>query len=85
MTYRFIALLMFMTAAAHGPAAGAGAPPSFIALAYHNVEDQDPDQKFVGVTTERLIAQLSWLQGNGYHPVTIDELWGMSLAVLKFA
>jgi biofilm PGA synthesis lipoprotein PgaB len=47
---------------------------SFIALAYHNVEDSDPDQRFVGVSTDKLVAQLSWLQRNGYHPVTIDDL-----------
>lgn len=47
---------------------------SFIALAYHNVEDSDPDQTYVGVTTERLISQLSWLQLNGYQPVTVDDL-----------
>lgn len=47
---------------------------SFIALAYHNVEDHDPDQAFVGVSTDRLIAQLGWLQRNGYQPVSIDAL-----------
>jgi biofilm PGA synthesis lipoprotein PgaB len=50
------------------------AAASFIALAYHNVEDSDPDQTYVGVTTERLISQLSWLQLNGYRPVTVDDL-----------
>ncbi len=47
---------------------------SFIALAYHNVEDTDPDQHYVGVSTEKLIAQLSWLQREGYHPVSVDDL-----------
>jgi biofilm PGA synthesis lipoprotein PgaB len=47
---------------------------NFIALAYHNVEDSDPDQRFVGVSTDKLIAQLSWLQRNGYQPVSIDDL-----------
>jgi len=48
--------------------------PSFIALAYHNVEDSDPDQRFLGITTENLVAQLSWLQRNGYHPISVDDL-----------
>ncbi len=47
---------------------------SFIALAYHNIEDNDPDQMFVGVSTDRFVAQLSWLQRNGYTAVTIDDL-----------
>ena len=47
---------------------------SFIALAYHNVEDSDPDQRFLGVTTDKLVTQLSWLQRNGYQPVTIDDV-----------
>jgi biofilm PGA synthesis lipoprotein PgaB len=50
------------------------AAQSFIALAYHNVEDTEPDQTYVGVSTERLISQLSWLQRNGYQPVTVDDL-----------
>jgi biofilm PGA synthesis lipoprotein PgaB len=47
---------------------------NFIALAYHNVEDHDPDQSFVGVSSEKLVAQLSWLQRNGYTAVTVDDL-----------
>jgi biofilm PGA synthesis lipoprotein PgaB len=50
------------------------APGSFIALAYHNVEDHDPDQSFVGISTDKLVTQLSWLQRNGYTPVTVDDL-----------
>jgi poly-beta-1,6-N-acetyl-D-glucosamine N-deacetylase len=76
MTRLFLTLVVALTLAL--PALGvpaASAPPSgFIALSYHNVEDSSPDQSFVGVTTEKLVAQLSWLQGNGYSPVTVDEL-----------
>lgn len=64
-----LALLLALAGAPHVVAA-----PSFIALAYHNVEDSEPDQTYVGVTTERLISQLSWLQVNGYKPVTVDDL-----------
>jgi len=56
------------------PARAAEETRSFIALAYHNIEDSSPDQRFVGVTTERLVEQLSWLQMNGYHMVSIDDL-----------
>jgi len=56
------------------PATADEATRSFMALAYHNVEDSSPDQRFVGVTTDRLVAQLSWLQMNGYQAVSIDDL-----------
>jgi len=49
-------------------------PQNFLALSYHNVEDSNPDQSFAGVSTDRLVAQLSWLQLNGYQPVSVDEI-----------
>ena len=48
--------------------------PRLLALAYHNVEDADPDQSFLGVTAGRLIEQFSWLKANGYTPVTVDAI-----------
>jgi len=71
-----IAIAAALAWASLGPNASAAdlPAPGFIALAYHNVEDRDPDQAFVGITTEKLVAQLSWLQGNGYWPVTVDDL-----------
>lgn len=47
---------------------------TFLSLNYHNVEDNDPDQTFVGVTTSRLVDQLSWMKYNGYHAVSIDDI-----------
>ncbi len=47
---------------------------SFIALCYHNIEDHDPDQTFVGVATGNLVEQLSWLQRNGYRFVSLDAI-----------
>jgi len=49
-------------------------PGEFLTLCYHNVEDDDPDQRFEGVTTRKLIEQLSWLQSQGYHPVSVDDI-----------
>ncbi|SEN44756.1 biofilm PGA synthesis lipoprotein PgaB [Pseudomonas sp. ok272] len=45
-----------------------------LGIAYHDVEDRDPDQAVVAVRTERLIEQLAWLRENGYQPVTIDQI-----------
>ena len=46
----------------------------FLALAYHDVEDEDPDQGFLSVRTDRLVDQLAWLRENGYQAVTVDQI-----------
>src|SRR3546814_6912801 len=46
----------------------------FLALAYHDVEDSNPDQTFVSVSTEHLVQQFAWLRENGYQPVTVDQI-----------
>src|SRR5690606_14692514 len=46
----------------------------FLALAYHDVEDSDPDQAFVSVSTEHLTQQFAWLRENGYQPITVDQI-----------
>ena len=76
MTRLLIAIVTVLALATLAPRAQAaeGATRSFIALVYHNVEDSDPDQSFVGVTTSKLVAQLSWLERNGYRPVSVDDL-----------
>jgi poly-beta-1,6-N-acetyl-D-glucosamine N-deacetylase len=55
-------------------AAAAKEIPQFFALCYHNIEDSAPDQHYVGVTTRRLVEQLSWLQRNGFHGVSVDDI-----------
>lgn len=49
-------------------------PNRVLALAYHDIEDSDPDETFVSVRTDHLIDQLSWLRENGYQPVSIDQI-----------
>ncbi|MHC9858615.1 hypothetical protein ACQX09_12015 [Corynebacterium diphtheriae] len=46
----------------------------FLGIAYHDVNDRDPDQRVVAVRTERLIEQLSWLRENGYQAVSVDQV-----------
>jgi len=46
----------------------------FLGIAYHDVEDNDPDQAVVAVRTERLIEQLAWLRENGYQAVSVDQV-----------
>ncbi|PWF22603.1 poly-beta-1,6-N-acetyl-D-glucosamine N-deacetylase PgaB [Corticimicrobacter populi] len=46
----------------------------FLSLAYHDVDDLDADQRFVGVRTDRLLTQLAWLRENGYQAVSVDQV-----------
>ncbi|QVQ29035.1 poly-beta-1,6-N-acetyl-D-glucosamine N-deacetylase PgaB [Achromobacter deleyi] len=46
----------------------------FLALAYHDVEDENPDQGFLSVRTDRLAEQLAWLRANGYQAVSVDQI-----------
>lgn len=45
-----------------------------LTLAYHDVEDDDPNQQFLSVQTDQLIAHLQWLRDNGYQAVSIDQI-----------
>ncbi|OWT65658.1 poly-beta-1,6-N-acetyl-D-glucosamine N-deacetylase PgaB [Candidimonas nitroreducens] len=45
-----------------------------LALAYHDVEDSDPDQRYLAVRTDLLAAQLKWLRDNGYQAVSVDQI-----------
>lgn len=47
---------------------------TFISLCYHDVQDADPDQTYVGVTTSKLIEQFSWFRDNGFTPISIDDI-----------
>ncbi|AIR03546.1 outer membrane N-deacetylase [Cedecea neteri] len=46
----------------------------FLVLAYHDVEDSDPDQRYLAVRTSALNEQISWLLQNGYRPVSVQAI-----------
>ena len=73
---RLISALTMLLLTLAAPMARSAGPTSgsFIALCYHNVEDKDPDQSFVGVSTGNLVEQLSWLKSNGYRFVSLDDV-----------
>jgi poly-beta-1,6-N-acetyl-D-glucosamine N-deacetylase len=75
---RRIAILGMIALAAvlglSGYPAHAMSQQKFIALCYHNLEDTNPDQRFVGVSTSNFVAQLSWFQREGYRFLSIDDL-----------
>ncbi|WP_368643476.1 poly-beta-1,6-N-acetyl-D-glucosamine N-deacetylase PgaB [Castellaniella ginsengisoli] len=43
-------------------------------LAYHDIEDTDPDQRFLAVRTDLFAAQMEWLRTHGYHAVSVDQI-----------
>ncbi|MCC8380146.1 poly-beta-1,6-N-acetyl-D-glucosamine N-deacetylase PgaB [Xenorhabdus sp. PB30.3] len=47
---------------------------SFVVLAYHDVEDDGADQRFMSVRTSALNDQFAWLHANGYQPITVDQI-----------
>ncbi|MDH5857630.1 poly-beta-1,6-N-acetyl-D-glucosamine N-deacetylase PgaB [Lampropedia aestuarii] len=47
---------------------------SFLVLAYHDVKDDVADQRFLAVTTKKLVAEFAWLRENGYHPVSVQQI-----------
>ncbi len=47
---------------------------SFLTICWHGFEDTDPDQTYLGVTSRRLVEQLTWLKANGYIAVTLDQI-----------
>ncbi|CAM5384083.1 poly-beta-1,6-N-acetyl-D-glucosamine N-deacetylase PgaB [Eoetvoesiella caeni] len=47
---------------------------SFAVLAYHDIEDRDPDQTYVAVRADNLQRQFAWLRENNYQPVSISQI-----------
>jgi biofilm PGA synthesis lipoprotein PgaB len=68
------ALLLLLGLLAPPARAGYTEIPSFFALCYHDIEDDDVDQHYVGVTTRHFVEQISWLKRNGFHAVSVDDI-----------
>ncbi len=47
---------------------------SFLVLAYHDVEDDAADQRYLSVRTSALNDQISWLLNNGYRAVSVQDI-----------
>ncbi|SFM26421.1 poly-beta-1,6-N-acetyl-D-glucosamine N-deacetylase PgaB [Marinobacter zhejiangensis] len=43
-------------------------------LAYHDIQDRNPDNTFMTVRTANLVDQLALLRANGYQPVSVDQI-----------
>ncbi len=46
----------------------------FLVLAYHDVEDDAADQRYLSVRTSALNEQISWLVHNGYHAISVQDI-----------
>ncbi|KNC95048.1 poly-beta-1,6-N-acetyl-D-glucosamine N-deacetylase PgaB [Trabulsiella odontotermitis] len=49
-------------------------PNHFLVLAYHDVEDEAADQRYLSVRTSALNDQIVWLRDNGYQPVSVQQI-----------
>lgn len=47
---------------------------AFLALAYHDVQDQAPDQRYLAVNSRQLAEQFAWLEASGYVPVSVEQI-----------
>lgn len=47
---------------------------SFLAISWHEVEDDAADQRFLSVRTSALREQLAWLKAEGYQAVSVDQV-----------
>ncbi|KKW68939.1 outer membrane N-deacetylase [Lampropedia cohaerens] len=47
---------------------------SFVVLAYHDVNDDEADQRYLAVTTRKLIGEFAWLRENGYQPISVQQI-----------
>jgi len=46
----------------------------FLVLAYHDVEDDAADQRYLSVRTSALNEQIGWLLHNGYHVISVQDI-----------
>ncbi|EPF6108733.1 poly-beta-1,6-N-acetyl-D-glucosamine N-deacetylase PgaB [Enterobacter cloacae] len=46
----------------------------FFVLAYHDVEDDGADQRYLSVRTSALNEQISWLVHNGYNAISVQDI-----------
>ena len=46
----------------------------FLVVAYHDIEDDGADQRYMSVRTSALNDQIVWLNRNGYKPVSVQQI-----------
>lgn len=70
-------LLILLAAAIAGPlraAQAATAAPQFMSIALHDVVDTPAELDDDSVTSDRLVALLEWLSGNGWTAISLDDI-----------
>ncbi|MEN8189710.1 MAG: poly-beta-1,6-N-acetyl-D-glucosamine N-deacetylase PgaB [Thermodesulfobacteriota bacterium] len=80
--FKFILITVLLLCCCRPPASAAAKAPtapyitgrSFQALAYHDVVDSVDQLDADAITLETLVNHFEWLQQNGYHPISIDDL-----------
>lgn len=52
----------------------APSPVHYVAVALHDVVDRTEELDADAITSDRLVAFFDWLQGNGWHPISLDDI-----------
>jgi peptidoglycan/xylan/chitin deacetylase (PgdA/CDA1 family) len=66
-----LALILLLAA---WPAAAQDRPADFVTVAFHDVVDRQEDQESDATTTVELVRFFDWLKGNGWNPVSLDDI-----------
>jgi peptidoglycan/xylan/chitin deacetylase (PgdA/CDA1 family) len=69
---RLILVLILVLIAA--PAVAQERPPDFVTIAFHDVVDREEDRDADSTTTIELTRFFDWLKGNGWTPISLDDL-----------
>lgn len=66
-----LALALFVFA---WPSLAEEPPPDFVTVAFHDVVDRQEDRDADAMTTVELVRFFDWLKGNGWNPISLDDL-----------
>ncbi|WP_346839604.1 poly-beta-1,6-N-acetyl-D-glucosamine N-deacetylase PgaB [Microbulbifer sp. SAOS-129_SWC] len=64
-------LLILPAVVTAGPA---GAPQQFVTVSLHDIADDPAQLDDAGVSSDRLVTFFEWLAGNGWNPVSLDDI-----------
>src|SRR5215467_13619860 len=69
---RILAVLILLLIS--GPAAAQDRVPDFVTVAFHDVVDREEDRGADTTTTMTLTRFFDWVKGNGWNPISLDDL-----------
>src|SRR3954468_22765929 len=71
---RLLLILALLLAATTRPAGAQDRPPDFVTVVFHDVVDRTEDLEADAMTTIALTRFFDWIKGNGWNPISLDDL-----------